>query len=236
MPSRYGRRSRRTYAVRARRTRRRTMVRKRRARPRMYRSVGIPKQMFAKLRYTTYSNLSLAPAATNFVEYRLNSLHDPEVAIGGNQPYYFDQYAALYAKYLVYGCKIQVNVTCNSANSNVLFPSIVMVAYGGDTSPGWTSNLNMQDAKGALWRRPIPGQNGFYMTKYYNNAAVIGVPKNKYAVDDLFSSSVTTDPFTVSRVQLNVQNYDLGATVVVQFHVRLTYYCKFYDRKEPAPS
>lgn len=237
MPLRkYARKPRRPYVVRRRAARRTAMVaRKRMYRPKLYRSIGIPKQMFAKLKYSTYENMSLAPLANTFFEYRLNSIFDPESKVGGGQPYYFDQYTAMYSRYLVYGCKASFTVCANSANTNIIYPSVVVVPYSG-TTPAWASHLTMQDAKKAMWRRVIPGQNITTMTKYYNNADIAGVSKTTYNNDDLFNSAISTNPQNQTIVQINVQNYDAAATVVVQAFVKLTYYVKLYDIIEPPAS
>lgn len=234
---RYTRRStRRSYAVRSRAVRRTAMVtRKRMYRPKLYRSIGIPKQMFARLNYSTYENISLSPTFSSYYQYNLNGLFDPEVKVGGNQPYYFDQYAALYQKYLVYGCKVHVRLVASSANSNIIFPSCVIAPFTGNT-PSWSTNLNMQNALGAKWRQVVPGQNGTTVVSYFNNASLAGVPKKAYTADDTYSALITANPALVNRVEINVQNYDVSATVVVQMHIKLTYYAKFFQRVAPPPS
>lgn len=231
----YRRRPRRAYG--RRRVRRTNPYRGRRMyKPRLYRPVGIPKQMFARLDYNTYQNFTLAPAGINYVEYRLNSLYDPEAAVGGTQPYYYGQYKQMYYKYLVYGCKVSVHLSANSANTNILYPSVVMAPYGGVSAPGWLNHLNMQNAKDAVWRQLVPSQNGTSFKKYFRCAEVCGVPKRTYNADDQYSANIGANPATPCNVQINCQNYDLSATVVVQIHIRLTYYCKLFDRIEPPPS
>lgn len=205
-------------------------------RPKLYRPVGIPKQMFARLNYTTYENITLAPAANTYFEYRLNSLFDPEAKTGGGQPYYYNQYKAMYYKYLVYGCKVTVHLVANSSNTNILYPSVVAATYGGPSAPGWSNHLTMQNVKGAVWRVLVPAQNGTNFTKYYDCANVVGVPKRTYNSDDQYPSVIGGNPPTACIFQLNFQNYDVSATVGVQMHIRLTYYCKFFDLIEPAPS
>ena len=233
---RYTRRTtRRSYAVRARGRRAGMLTRKRMYRPKLYRSVGIPKQMFAKLNYSTYENISLAPTASSYYQYNLNSLFDPEVKVGGTQPYYYDQYASLYQKYLVYGCKISVRLTVSSANANILFPTVVVAPFTGET-PNWNTHMNMRNAIGAKWRQLVPGQSGTTLTSYFNNASLAGVPKKVYTADDTYSALITANPSLVNRVEINVQNYDVSATVVVQVQIKLTYYAKFFQRVAPPPS
>lgn len=205
-------------------------------RPKLYRPVGIPKQMFARLNYTTYESITLAPAANTYYEYRLNSLFDPEAKTGGGQPYYFNQYKAMYYKYLVYGCKVSVRFASTSANANIIYPTVVAAPYGGPSAPGWGSHLTMQNAKGAVWRQVVPFQMGTGFTKYYNCAEIIGVPKRTYNSDDQYPANVGNNPATACILQVNFQNYDVSATVGVQMHIRLTYYVKMFDRIEPAAS
>lgn len=109
MPRRY--RKRRTYKRRKKRTYKRRYTKKRKyvRRRRQLRLGGglFAKSKIVKLRYvTTYV---IAPFAGTglftHVVFRANSIHDPEHAVGGHQPYGHDEWALNYENYQVLGSK-----------------------------------------------------------------------------------------------------------------------------------
>lgn len=111
MPRRYRRRKKRTYKRRKKRTYKRRYTKKRRytRRRRQLRLGGglFAKSKIVKLRYvTTYV---IAPTASTGlftdVVFRANSIHDPEHATGGHQPYGSDEWADNYNNYQVLGSK-----------------------------------------------------------------------------------------------------------------------------------
>lgn len=81
-------------------------------------SVGLPQSQMLKLRYT--SELTLTPGASGIADvdvYSLNGMFDPDITGTGHQPRGFDQYMALYDKYLVLGCKVSLQAVNTSATT-----------------------------------------------------------------------------------------------------------------------
>jgi hypothetical protein len=56
---------------------------------------------YVTLKYTELLTLSMATTVGNQQTMRLNSIFDPNSAVGGHQPYGYDQLAALYNRYRV---------------------------------------------------------------------------------------------------------------------------------------
>lgn len=75
--------------------------------------------------------------------YRLNSLYDPDYSIGGQQPYMFDQLAAVYGRYLVKGAKITVTFTDSYNASGGNGPYICGVHTTADPTPGTSAEVIM---------------------------------------------------------------------------------------------
>lgn len=68
---------------------------------------GFPDSLKTNLAYS--ESFILSPTAVNPTQakgWRLTSLYDPELSVGGGQPYWFDQLAAVYSRYRVLGAKI----------------------------------------------------------------------------------------------------------------------------------
>lgn len=231
--SRY-RKSRRTNLLRRRR-RYGTTMRKRTYKPRINRSIGLPKSVFLKMRYATMNEVNIAPAATSSVYFRLNSIYDPEEIVGGGQPYYYDQYAPMYNRYRVYGCKVEATFSCSSASSNLFHP-MAMVSAFADSLPSWSTLITASCAKNTTLRRIIPGQQIVRISKYYNLPALAGVSKSEYNTSQVYQAEMTADPVRRLTTVLQCENNDGSATVTLTQYVRLTYYVKLFDLKEPAPS
>lgn len=207
----------------------------RRPRTKLYRAVGIPSQMFAKLRYSHTRNFSVAGLGLSVYDYNLNSLFDPDATGGGNQPYYFDQYAALYERYRVYGCKVTVMVTCSASTTNAYFPDLALLTWAGET-PSWTDWSTAICSRGAIVRRIVPAQKPMYISKYYNLQRESGVSKTEYNVAEVFQALTGGTPVRRMYTELNIRNNDSGTSFSIGTVVNLTYYVKFYDRREPAQS
>jgi len=78
-----------------------------------------PPFLKAKLRYSCQVQAVHAEGSPNHFEFRANGMYDPEVAVGGHQPYGFDQLTARYQHWtVVYAtCKAQFLQTTENFNS-----------------------------------------------------------------------------------------------------------------------
>lgn len=198
-------------------------------------AVGVPKQMFAKVRYTTDLRVSLAPASLDSRELRLNSCFDPDKSGVGGQPYYHDQYSAMFQRYRVYGCMLEWNLTCSSANTNLYHPSFTMTTYC-DSTPAWLTTLNAGNAKRSIRRTVIPGQTNMVIKRYYNLRSLAGVSKMEYNTAAVYEATVNANPAREIILNLQSVNNDGSATVTFQYYLRMTFYVKYFENAEPAPS
>lgn len=76
----------------------------------VFRGIGFPDRLTTNLVYS--ESLVLDPSVGTpcpFQTFRLNSAFDPFEPLGGTQPTYFDQLAAVYSRYIVNGSKITVS-------------------------------------------------------------------------------------------------------------------------------
>lgn len=191
--------------------------------PRM--GTGIAPAVFAKLKYVeTYSgNTGSAPYQVN---YRGNSLFDPNVAIGGHQPLYFDQYMALYGKYLVLGSSMKLTVT-NGSNTAalqcVLWPNTDVTVLA-------TVSEVLEQTKASTMRTIPLGQSLAYSTKRYaKTSTVLGLSKVQLGEEELSGTS-SANPANEWFWSILFSSIDGSSTVSVAYCVEITYYVKFYDR------
>lgn len=59
------------------------------------------------------------PGFSSAIVFRINSLYDPEYAVGGHQPLGFDQWSVFYNKYLVLGAKVRADCFSTSTTTTI---------------------------------------------------------------------------------------------------------------------
>lgn len=223
---------RRKRLMRKRKTVRKTYKRKSRTVPR---TPGPPKYQSVKLRYTHLYLANVLPGNVATQVYRLNSLFDPDYSGVGYQPYYHDQYSALYDNYRVYGCKVYVKVSCASSTTNMFHPT-VLIAPTDQASVSWGNMQNACNARKAQFRNLVPGQSVSTFKAYYSIADVMGVAKREVASDDNYSAAVSANPNSVAYLQVITGNNDATASIAVTWEIRLTFYARYFGLTVPAPS
>lgn len=93
------------------------------------------KSTVKKFKYATYGTINPSLGTPLSIRYRANGMFDPEVAIGGHQPYAFDQMMALFNHFTVVGAKI----TVRCCNNNSL-PMFLCTTLRGDSVTATTTS------------------------------------------------------------------------------------------------
>lgn len=99
---------------------------------------GLPQKVIVKHRYVDTIPLTSLSGALTLMAYRANGMYDPQYAVGGHQPMYFDQYSALYNHYTVIGSKIKYTV----APAATSYPPFTVAAYLDDDATTVPANVN----------------------------------------------------------------------------------------------
>jgi len=105
----------------------------------------LPLRLMNTVKYV--EELQVATDATGFGYHQIsaNGLYDPNLALGGHQPMYFDQLTALYNHYHVMKSKIKITAIRTGTNSNC-----IMVLYlDDDTVVNATNAETMAERPGA---------------------------------------------------------------------------------------
>jgi len=193
------------------------------------RTTPIPDRYFTKLRYSDLGALSFTGLGTPvYHQYNLNSLYDPDRSGGGHQPLGFDQLAALYNRYRVYGCKWKIYFT----NRDTSYQCEV----AAQSRPNSSVALDMS----TIWESPYikkcilgvegSGQANKTIFGYSSIAKVFGVPKLQVKTDDGFAALIGASPAITPILTLYMQNQTTTTSAVVAYRVVLEFLCEFYDR------
>lgn len=195
---------------------------------------GAPDRLFVKLKYCEYLTWNQMSGAVSVAIYRGNSIYDPVVALGGGQPYFFDQWAAIYNNYRVHGCKAKVNSSGNGGGGfNACMTGITF--SNSSTSLGTSAQALYQEQpytrKSYLkMGAAAVGQNA--MTSYMSTRKILGLSKIQVE-DQNFQATVNTDPAT--QWYIHVWSFTPDSNqLAMNSWVELTYYVEFCNRAIPA--
>lgn len=179
-----------------------------------------------------YSDVYTVPSSANPAAqvWRINSIFDPDLTGVGHQPLGTDQYALLYSKYQVHGCKLDIKVISDTA---VSFNGVIVAS---DTDSSSATVLVAQEDKLAtpFSIGPIGARNVYHFKKYFAMKQIHG-KKRIDQIDDL-AAAVGANPVDPIYAWIKVAAYDNATTAKIYYNVRLTYYVEFFDPINPAQS
>lgn len=192
--------------------------------------VGCPREMRVKLRYHTVAVLA-APAAgvASYATYRANGPYDPEEAIGGGQPRYYDQWSAIYNQVTTVGAKCTVTF----ANELDSFNQFIGVAHSASNTPPGTPErqdfMEMNHVRSKL----VAGENPRTVSLMWKPEQYF-IGKTIY--DEDIASQVASTPirdcfffvWTASQTSSEISNKS--------FNITLEYDVIFFDQKVPNKS
>lgn len=222
-----------------RKTRKRTYVKrkpiKRRPRyPLLTAGMGpLGKSAVFKHVYFTQVQADAGIGTIKSVAFRANSMHDPEVALGGHQPYGYDQVSAFFYHYTVLGCKL--TVTCASNNS---IPIILYVGKSAQSIINATTAEELLEQGGYQYRLLQSQGSGGSKTTITSTMSMkkfFGV-KNIAGIEP-YRATIGSNPVEAAYFQVGIApqwGSDDPASETIQ--VRLEYICHYSEPKELSQS
>lgn len=201
---------------------------------------GISDRLFIRLRYSVRVDFTSTIGALAAWQFRGNGVFDPDVTGTGGQPYYFDQWAALYNRVRVHGSKIRVeasvpNPAIGSGAGNVTF---VVVPSNNLTTFGATDSQLMREQPYSKFRSIRPfGASSPAIRSYMGTTKILGLAKKTVDYENDLSSATNGNPTSTWYWNVGMFTTDEATTsFATPTLITLTYYCEFYDKKRPALS
>ncbi len=189
--------------------------------------------MFITLRYAESVTTSTLTGAANTNVFRLNSIFDPNAAVGGTQPYGYDQAAALYNRYRVLKTRYKVSWLASTGTYNAaVVPSNGALNTNATDLTTFTGNLMNPYAKYATYN--LGAKAPIFSGKHDLNV-LGGVRQLEYLADDRFEAQIGANPAEVISLNILSQN-PTGGTIVIAFFVELWYEVDLHDPILQAPS
>lgn len=226
MPVRYGKRKATARPRPKRRVYRRRRPRGIRPNSVVSRSSPVPDRFFTRLNYTELITMQYTGTLKTY-QFRVNCLNDPNYTATGHQPMGHDQFALLYNKYKVHGCKY----TIIFSNTNVNYQGEAIVQL----RPNSVLSASFEDAMEAPYKQyrvlGAEGSGPNAITGYASVAKVFGVKKSEVSASKDFQANVGSDPTNQIYLNIYTQNQATATALDIQVRVNLTFYCEFYERK-----
>lgn len=162
--------------------------------------------------------------------FRLNSIFDPDVAVGGHQPYGFDQMAAFYNKYLVTRALVELTLTNPSADGlifacQVRSPSGAFGVSGNDVD-------SVAERQGAMVKYINDSGAQVYTLKFdLPNHEIMGLSPAQYAGQiDQTGALVSANPNLMNNIVFAISNQANSNNESLIVMVRISYDVTYSDR------
>lgn len=193
---------------------------------------ALPDRIRVKLVYCDI--LNQAGAASAIFQYVGNDLFDPQLSAGGHQPYMFDQWAAMYARYRVYGSSLRaeiINESGTAAAQVIIYPASV---------PATTADKIIEAAEmpraGMTHIIPVASRYPIHLKRYVSTRAIAGLKKGVVSTDDSYSAAVTTGPSNKWYWNIVSESIDSTTNLDLWITVKLVFYAEFYEAQVQAQS
>lgn len=199
------------------------------SRTNLYRTGAFADRHFCKLRYATTKTISNIPSLGSTVF--STNLYDPDYTGIGHQNMGFDQLAAIYNRYRVYGITYKLTFVNTSTQMQTEVAAIHKVTSGLEST--------MEDLLERPYRKSMilgiegSGQAVKTITGYLDLSRLWGVAKKLVRIDDLYQAAVgdTGGPTRQGYLQLYTWPLD-GTTATASYcRVQMIHHCVFFDRK-----
>jgi len=179
--------------------------------------------------YETDVQLNPATGATASYVIRGNDLYDPNVTGTGKQPYNFDQWMTLYARFVVLWS--QIEVWASTIDSNKQF-TISLIPSISSSPPTTTDQVpEMPGVKSTIFTGYQMSKSLGYVKSQRKTKTVFGV---KDVLDDIeFSGSAASSPaadntwYWLIQVQGNDSTFDPSAITLT---IKVKYIARFQQR------
>jgi len=182
--------------------------------------------MYITLRYAENISTSVATLAGSNQIFRLNSIFDPNAAVGGTQPYGYDQVAALYNRYRVLKTRWKIIFAASTAGYVA-----VVVPVNGALSSAVSDLVTLTSASMVPFAKYFNYNLGAQppRTSGSMNLNVLGgVARVEYLTDDRFEAQIGANPAEVISLNIGIYNPS-GGTITISYFAELSYEVDLHD-------
>lgn len=195
---------------------------------------GFPREIVTALRYVDTHTIQSSAGSAGGQVFRLNSVYDPDFTGAGHQPLYYDQFTAVYNKYVVIGATIKVDFSPLSDDTEITTTGPYTVGLTMNNSNNWATNgATLSEQSGSLTTMVgrDKGTSVRSLTLRFDTKRDMGVSIDDDDVQSVNSSNPNKTQFVY--VWCADQNLTSGS---VKINSTITYRVKFFDLSNPNTS
>lgn len=196
------------------------------------RGLPLPVSTVAKLRYVeVFYVTTTANVLQSFYTYQ-TSAYDPRSNLGGHQPYYFDQFAALYQRYRVDRLDYRITFATDSAVGHFYY----MACSSTATPEGSTAVELLEELPFVKRSQGNAGGGPRTIRGTLEPHVILGVPKLKYQTDDTFSALVGSNPVNMAYLTPYFWSGPTAGDAKLHIRLELTFTTTFFELARPGQS
>ncbi len=178
-----------------------------------------------RVRLTYCEVYSLTPSASTLssVYYYQTSLYDPRGSVGGHQPLYFDQLAAIYSRYRVIGVDYNISVsTAGPAGGTLYFVASPQATF--------ETSVELLEERPLVARTVYNGYGGQRTLKgHVTPWSVAGVSKQRYMMDDQYAATVGANPGIMIYMTPYLYVGPAGGAASTEMRVEFIFHAEFFE-------
>lgn len=199
---------------------------------------GFPDTLVTKLKYSDLITLTSTSNSLSRYVFQPNNAYDPDYTGIGHQPMMFDQFAAVYARYVVLGAKLTASFSPISNTISTTQPSgplIVGIFEDYDTSFTATSVSFLMESNNsttAFLNNAQGGNNVKTLSCTYSPQQSLGVSPE----DDTISALVTASPARGYFTSVFMTETGLATPSSCNVKVDIEFTIRFFNQKDVAQS
>lgn len=200
-----------------------------------------PSKQSVKLTYSDLYFVTAGSSGTFGTEqgFRLNSLYDPDYVKTGHQPYFFDTLAAIYNRYMVRACTIDITFSDPTADGVVCACQVKP-----NSATGGVTNLAGQLIDAARERPNVvmgfcnnTGGQKCHIRRRFTIPEAEGIEQRHFeGAISQYSALVSANPTYTPYLQVAAACVDGAATPTVRYSLILTFEVDFWERTIVAQS
>lgn len=196
--------------------------------------LGFPRRMTMTHRYAHVGTLATGVGgALATINFRANSMYDPDQTFIGHQPMYFDQMTALYDHWTVIGSKITVTFAQLGSGATDRYPAVVGIFLNDDSSNPGATNAILENSFTNRQSFTTNGGNPRSVTCKYSakkiwGGSILGNPN--------LQGSATTNPAEETFFTIFADSTAGVGTVNFQYVVQIDYIAVWTELKDIASS
>lgn len=168
--------------------------------------LGFPKTVKMAHRYYQTFDLGNIGGAVARAQFVCNGMYDPDVAVGGHQPLYFDQMSGVYDHYTVIASRI--TLTMNQASTGNTSASVALWINDDTTATPTLTALQEQSSASIGVLSPI-NANPLVLTKAWSAKKAFG---GSVLGNDNLQGSASANPAEVQVFDISVWPQNLTST------------------------